>query len=319
MYKRKPPRTLRSADIDYILKKQLDTQPPDTVLDLGCGDGIVLAKALAQGCHRVIGIDSNAHSLKSIETTLDKYGFSSWVTKTWGRPGMWGLRAQVVNKQTRTTHTLHIVCADLEILRLTDLNSMDIFFPQHECTKIYMYGTVWQKSVKLGAIRLINNIPGKPRLAWITAGKPEEPASLGINQEVFPLQSNASIAHLQTETKLPEIMSSFLYGDIVFDKPTGWRAEASQRKKRSVIAITQLLVNEAQALREWKAFKEECRIERFSKREAIAKAMLVEIVNPNDDQDEGEMLFEEQISEDDDDVDVSTEGFIVNYPFDNFI
>ena len=323
-----PLRTLTPTDAEYILQNQLQITQQDTLVDLGCGDGNVLVKALLQGCHRVVGIDSNPHSLKNIEALLCEHGFTARIQKTWGKPGMWGLCANLVNTRTHTTHILHIVCADLGTLQLTDLNAMGVFFSEHTI-KIYVYGTIWPEQVKRNAIHLVNNLvnnrvnnlvnnmPGKTRLAWITAGRPGEPHDLGLNPVVFPFQSRASLNYLQTDTEdVAEMMTSFLYGGD-FYIPMGWASADGQRRNRAVIDVVKSLEDEARALREWNVFKEECRKERAPKRAALAtftSAMLVEI--PNDEED-GELLQEESASDDDDADDSYAMDFIVNHSSDS--
>ena len=316
----KPSRTLNLDDTKSILRYQLQITETDTLIDLGCGVGVVLVQALILGCPRVVGIDSNPYSLKKIQEMLDAHGFSAWTCKTWGKPGMWGLCARLVNTRTNTPHILHIVCGDLGSVQLADLNAMEIHFS--ECTKLYLYGTVWPEQVKRNTIHLVNNMPGNPRLAWITAGSSGEPECLGLNQAAFPFQARASLNYLQTDTKdVAEMMSSFLYGSLDFHVPMGWTSAVCRRRERAVIVVEKSLENEAQALREWSVFKEECRKERTSKREALAtltSAIFVENMNPHDedDADEGELLFEEPTSEDEDADSSYATDFIVNHSFD---
>ena len=55
----------------------LDPQPDDTILDLGCGDGLLTAKVRSSGA-RVAGFDASANLIKTAESTYGTNEGLSW-------------------------------------------------------------------------------------------------------------------------------------------------------------------------------------------------------------------------------------------------
>lgn len=55
----------------------LDPQPDDTILDLGCGDGVLTAK-IRSSCSRVAGFDASENLIKAAETTYGTEENLTW-------------------------------------------------------------------------------------------------------------------------------------------------------------------------------------------------------------------------------------------------